>query len=295
MEKSDYTDPICPSDLSMWQKGASVTPIPVDRVIEKEDEYFGRKDYAAAERHLLYWLEEAKAGNDVRGAFTVENELMGFYRKTDREQDAFEHAEKAIALSHHELIGEGSIAQATAFLNAATVHKAFCRPEEALQLYEKTRTIYEKEIKPGDGRLGGLYNNMALALADVGRYDEAVALYRKAIDWMGRVERGALEQAMSYLNLCDALMARDARLVNEQNEPCTPDTPGASYLVPEETNEEIENDLDLAWDALNDPTLPADGYYAYVAEICAKIFKDYGRESMGIALERMAEEIHEGT
>ena len=42
-------------------------PIPQQRVIEKMDWYMSRRDYAGAERHLLYWLEEARQGNDLRG------------------------------------------------------------------------------------------------------------------------------------------------------------------------------------------------------------------------------------
>ena len=56
--------------------------IPQRRVIERMDAYMARRDYAGAERHLLYWLEEARALRDRRGALTVLNELVGHYRKT---------------------------------------------------------------------------------------------------------------------------------------------------------------------------------------------------------------------
>ena len=55
--------------------------IPQQRVVEKLDEYMSRRDYAGAERHLLYWLEEALAAGDKRGELMVRNELVGHFRK----------------------------------------------------------------------------------------------------------------------------------------------------------------------------------------------------------------------
>ena len=295
LDEKDYKEPSCPFDFSMWTDEDPASRIPVDRVIEKEDAFLAKNDYPGAERLLKYWLGEAQAGGDVRGAFAVLNELMGVMRKSGRESDAFSYAEQAVALSHHPSIGDGSIAQATAFLNAATVRKAFGKSEEAVALYEKAAAIYEKELDENDPRLGGLYNNTALALTDVGRADEAVALYLRAIELMGKVKNGALEQGMSYLNLCDALLKRDGVLLNDKNEPCDESDETASLVLPKETDEAIERYLDLAWDALNDPTVPANGYYAFVCSSSAGVFHYYGRENEAIALKRMAEEIYEGT
>ena len=292
LDRKDYEEPVCPFDTSMWQ-AKPVSRIPVDRVIEKEDEYLGRDDFAGAERHLLYWAEEALSGNDARGLFAVENELMGVYRKTGREAEALAHAAKALDLTAFPEIGPESAAAATAYTNAATVYKVFRRFEEALSLYEKARAIYERDLKPGDARMGGLYNNMALVLADLKRFDEAIELYGKAIAWMDGVKFGALEQGLSYLNLCDCLMGRDSAVVNESGEPCDPGDPEASLVVPPKTDEKIENYLDLAWDKINDPAIPANGYYAYVCECAAPSFRYYGRENMAVALEKMAGEIHE--
>ena len=168
MDTSDYTDPICPFDLSEWQKEASVESVPMDRIIAKEDEYLGKNDYAGAERHLLYWLGDAKAGNDFRGAFQIENELMGLYRKSGKEKEARAHAETALQMARDPRIGAESTGAATAYINAATVYKTFDRADEGIALFEKARKIYERDLPAGDARLGGLYNNMALALTTPG-------------------------------------------------------------------------------------------------------------------------------
>ena len=42
-------------------------PIPQQRIIEKLDEYMSHRDYEGAEKHLLFWLDEARALGDERG------------------------------------------------------------------------------------------------------------------------------------------------------------------------------------------------------------------------------------
>jgi len=292
MDVRDYTDPICPFDFSMWRKDAPVHSIPVDRVKEKEDDYFSRNDYAGAERHLKYWLTEAEAGNDVRGAFYIHNELMGIYRSSDRKEEALREAQTALSMTSLPVIGEESTAAATAYVNAATVYKVFDMAAEALPMYEKARIVYEQNIQPGDWKMGGLYNNMALALTDLARYDEALALYEKALQWMESVPDGAGNRAVTYLNMCDALMGRDASIVNDAGEPCSADDEEASLLVPAETDAKIEGWLDLAEACLNDPSLKRDGDYAVVAEKCVPSFEYYGREAFAAELDARVQAVY---
>ena len=75
-----------------------IRPIPQQRVIEKMDEYMSRRDYAGAERHLLYWLEEAMQGRDLRGQLLLRNELIGHFRKTGNRGAALENVEEALCL-----------------------------------------------------------------------------------------------------------------------------------------------------------------------------------------------------
>ena len=292
MEQSDYTDPICPFDISQWQKEAPVEPVPMDRIIAKEDEYLGRNDYAGAERHLLYWLGDAKAGNDFRGAFQIENELMGLYRKSGREAEARAHAEAALQMAEDPRIGADSTGAATCCINAATVYKTFGHADEGIALFERARKIYERDLPVSDGRLGGLYNNMGLALTDLGRVKEALNLYDKALARMESIPGSDLEIAITCLNICDTLMARDARIENEAGEPTTEDDPQAVLVVPEETDREIDRQISRAWTFLNTPELPRDGYYAFVCEKCAPSFEYYGHEAQAEELKKRAEEIY---
>ena len=57
-----------------------------------------RRDYAGAERHLLYWMEEAKRGHDRRGQLMLANELIGHYRKVGERDSAFARIDEALRL-----------------------------------------------------------------------------------------------------------------------------------------------------------------------------------------------------
>lgn len=255
MDFTDYTDPICPFCTDQFKKQPPVRPIPTQRVLEKLDEHLGRNDYDSAERHLLYWLDEAKDGRDKHGMLTVENELMGLYRKTNRKEKALESVRKALDLIDELKLGSAVVA-GTTFTNAATVYKAFAMPEESIELFEKAKDIYEKELQSDDPRLGGLYNNLGLTLTDLKRFDEAEEYYNKAINVMSNNKNGELEIAITYLNLCDL---NEAKLGSEQSEKI------------------IDEYIEKAYELLNRDYLPRNGYYAFVCEKCAPTFGYFGR------------------
>ena len=88
LAKEDYEEPVCLLD-GIPDKPRNVKPVPQQRIMEKVEEYMSRRDYASVERHLLYWLEEAKLGNDERGELMIRNELIGHYRKSGKREEAF--------------------------------------------------------------------------------------------------------------------------------------------------------------------------------------------------------------
>lgn len=245
--------------------------ISVERILAKLDEHLGRNDYAAAERHLIYWLSEAQAGGDGRTELLMRNELMGLYRKLSRREEALSSVDAALSAVKRMGV-EHQVGAATTYLNSATVYKAFGMAERAMPLFERAREIYESELASDDERLGGLYNNTALALIDLGRFSEAYELYEKAISVMRSVEGGALEVAITYLNIATAKEAELGLL---------------------EADGEINEYLDRA-SALLDENESTDGYYAFVCEKCASVFGYYGRFLYDAELRERARRIYEG-
>ena len=253
MEVTDYTDPQCPFCVDAY-KSDNVKPIDVSRVIAKLDEYLGHNDYASAERHLKYWEAEARSGHDLRGEFSLAEELMGLYRKLGRREEAISYAEKAVHYIDLIELG-GTVSAATAMLNAATVYKAFGQAEKGIPLFETARKIYEEKLPTDDSRLAGLYNNYALALTDLKRFDEARDRYKSALSIIGRTEGGEPEEAITELNLASLAEAQ--------------------YGL-EGAEKEIEEHLTRAEALLKKEGLRKDGNYAFVAEKCAPVFGYYG-------------------
>ena len=270
LEREDYMDPQC---VLCGKPGEpeTVQPIPVGRVMDKLREYEDRSDWPAAERHLKYWLAEADASRDGRGQLTLHNELMGFYRKQGRGDQAAAHAEQAARLVE-KLEMADTITAGTTWVNCGTVREAFGDPVGGLAFFEKARENYERNLPEGDSRLGGLYNNMALALTVCGRYREADGMFRRAIDVMAKQEHGELEQAITWLNMADAAEAE---------------------FGAEEGAAAAEAYLDRAAELLDTESLPRNGYYAFVCEKCAPVFGHYGYFAREAELKRRAEEIHE--
>lgn len=272
LRREDYEEPCCPLDMKTPEE-AAVRPVPLARVLEKLDEHLSRRDTAAAERLLGYWLEEARAGLDRRGELALSNEMMGLMRKSGRREEALAAGKRALALLE-ELDLSDSVTAGTTYVNYATVCKNFGMAAEALPYFEKARVLYEKHLPAGDGRLGGLCNNRGLALADLGRYGEARRSFGEALRVMAAVPGSEPEQAVTWLNLADLAEAERGG---------------------EEAEEEILQDLAKARELLDTPALPRDGYYAFVAEKCAPGFRYYGDFAEAKKLEEEARRIYERT
>ena len=247
-----------------------VRAVPQQRIIEKMDEYMSRRDYAGAERHLLYWLEEARQGNDLRGELMLRNELVGHYRKTANRDGAMASAEAALALIDRLDFGR-TLSAGTTYINIATAMGAFGEHERALALFERARALYESSEQTEPRLLGGLYNNMALTCAALRRWDEALALYDLAMEKMGEVPAGELEQAITCLNRANLIEDRDGMEAGEK----------AICAL-----------LDRAAELLESPGLDHDGYYAFVCEKCASTFEYYGYFLQAEALREEAERIY---
>ena len=271
LKKEDYLEPDCPFDTSMWEKNEASGMIPMDRVMEREDELLSRNDYAGAEKVLRYWIDEAESLGDRRGIFLVENELMGLYRKLGRESDARASMEKALSLIP-ELGYEDSVSGATCYINAGTVLKAFDDPEGAMELFEKARPIYEEKVKSSDWRLGGMYNNLGLVYFDLDRYDEALEVYGKALEVVRNIPGQQPEAAITMLNIADVYVFKYGFADGELK---------------------IRGAIEQAWEYLDAPGLERNGNYAFVCEKCAPIFEYYGYIEYADECRRRAREVYE--
>ena len=250
---------------------AGVRPIPRRRIMEKVDEYMSRRDYPGVERLLRYWLGEAEAGRDDEGRLMVLGELIGHYRKTGEAGPGEAAIEQALRLIRS-MGAEGTVNAATTYINAATALHSFGKYEQALELFRMAVPVYRDHPELPAQQLSGLYNNMGLTLAALERYDEAFEAYRLALEPLSAAGVGFPEQAMTCLNLANAV---EARLGMEQGEA------------------QIFSLLDEASRLLRRPDIPREGYYAYVCEKCAPTFEYYGYFLDAETFRRAAEEIYD--
>lgn len=263
LRPEDYLEPVC---IFCKPEDAEATPVDLRRCIQRLDEDLSRNDYPAAERHLEFWRQEAAAGRDWRGMLSIDNERMGLFRKMGKQEKATEAVREAEELIPRAGLSD-TVTAATTWLNVGTVYQNFGESSTALPYYARAREIYETLLPPDDCRLGGLYNNMALVLTSLGQYEEARALYEKALALMEAQPNGALEQAITELNLANLAEAERGLL---------------------EAEAEIEARLDRARVLLDRQDLPRNGYYAFVCEKCAPTFGYYGRFADAQELEEAA-------
>ena len=271
LSPEDYLEPECPLCMEPADQDHDVVPVPQQRIKDKLDLYMNKKDYEGAERHLLYWLGEAARGHDLRGRLLICNELIGFYRKTGKKEEAFGFCTEALELLK-KMNFEESISAGTTYVNAATAYGAFGEHRDALALFQRAKDLYERLPYTQPHLLGGLYNNMALTCQALGRYEEAFRFYHQALEKMSLVSGGVLEQAVTYLNMADAV-AQQSGL--------------------EEGEEEIGRLLNRAYDLLQDETVTHDGYYAFICERCAPCFSYYGFFAVAEELLQEAKLIYE--
>lgn len=247
--------------------------IPRDRVLSKLDALLQSNDYAGAKRLLQYWLSEAEYTGDDHGILLMENELMGLCRKLGEKEQALQYAQKALDQVSKMDIGD-NVGAATTYLNSATVCKAFGLPEDAIALFRMAQTIYERDLSPTDDRLGGLYNNMGLALVDLKEFRQADALYRKALSVMAAVPEKEPELAITYLNMATAAEMEHGL--------------AAAQPMIAELAEKAMACMEIGKDR-------TDGNYAFVCEKCASVFGYYGYEDYAVQLQGRCRRIYEGT
>ncbi len=275
IDAEDYKEPSCPFCMDFYDTKSKESPtltVPIQRVIEKLDSYFSRNDLDGAERHLLYWLQEAEQGNDRRGELAVRDELLGLYRKIGKRDEAMESIERCRMLIDALELTE-SVTAGTVYLNIATVYESFAMPKKAIEFYTAAEKLYEKYLSADDEKFAGLFNNMALAYTDLGEYYEAERLYQRAVEIMKNVENGELELAITYINM--------AHLAEQRADDGAVDFDAIDVL------------MCMARDCLDGYKPQRDGYYAFVCEKSAPSFAYFGYFTDGEEYTKRAKDIYE--
>lgn len=243
----------------------------INNIIAELDHILSKNDYSSACDFLENQVDIAQNQNDNKALFALCNECIGIYRKTGKKEICYKYCHKVLDLVSI-LNLENTIPGATAFINCGTAYKAFGEADKSILYFEKAVLLYEKLLPQNDRRLAGLYNNFALSLVDLKDYEKAFILYEKAIAVLERNPQYNLEQAVSYLNMANAIEAQKGL---------------------EDACEEIDALLDKAERVLDANYSETDGNYAFVCEKCAPTFSYYGRFLYEKELKERARVIYE--
>ena len=274
MELTDYQEPCCPFDASAYTGTPDSAPcpvsLPVQEVIRELDAFYAQGREAEAEDFLEAWQQKAEACGDWRAELSFTSELLGQYRRSAKREKGLAAVDHALALIRRHRMGE-SLSGATVMLNAATTMKCFGRAAESIPVFCHVCRVYAQKLDPTDYRFAGLYNNMALSYADVADYAQAERYFRLALGVIRHCEAPGNDMAVTYCNL--------AEMYDKQN--------------PEDKR--VGECVEQAWELLNDPKLPRDGYHAFTISKCAPAFDYLGYFLYAKELKERAAKIYAGT
>ena len=242
----------------------------VPEVIRELDALYEYGKESEAERFLEARREEAAAAGDWRAELSMLSELMGQYRRSKNQEKGLRSVEDGLSLIREHNLGQ-TLSGATVMLNAATTMKCFGQAEASIPVFSHVCRVYAQNLDPMDYRFAGLYNNMALSCADAGRDEEAERYYRLAMEIMSRLPAGENEIAVTLCNLAELYDRQDHEDVR------------------------IGQCMERAWEVLNTPGLPRDGYHAFSISKCVPSFDYFGYFLWAKELKERAEKIYAGT
>lgn len=274
MEINDYTESRCCFDASAYKKAADAAPtaekLSVPEIIKGLDALYEQGRENEAQSYLEGWLRLSREKGDWRSELSMLSELLGQYRRSGDSAKGLECVRQALELIEAHSMAD-TLSGATVLLNAATTLKCFGRAKEATGLFTRVSRVYSERLDPLDYRFAGLYNNMALALADEGEYKSAEQYFLRAMAVMEHCPGGENELAVSCCNLAELYGRQDME------------------------DERIGQRLEMAWDYLNSDGLKRDGYHAFTISKCAPCFDYFGYFLYAAELRERAKRIYEGT
>lgn len=172
----------------------------MNSLLQHLDALYSQNKLEEAHQYLLEQTQLAMQMQDDILVLVLLSELIGLYRVTARFEEGHKIAMQAMRiLEVKDLVN--TIHGATTYLNIATLYRVQGKYQEALSLFEKTETIYQKLLDENDERYCGFYNNYSLLYQAMGNYQKALEYELKALDKISQLENCEMEQAITYTNL----------------------------------------------------------------------------------------------
>ncbi|MBO5556814.1 MAG: tetratricopeptide repeat protein [Oscillospiraceae bacterium] len=251
----DYPDPICCFDSTAYTGIPDAEPtgqrMNVPAMIRQLDQLIHAGRAGKAQNFLEKKRQEAVNLGDWRAELTILSEMMGQYRFGSKRQEGLDAVRDGLELVRLHHLGR-TVSGATVLLNAATTMKHFGLARESLPVFQHVSRVYADNLDPTDYRFAGLYNNMALSYAELGDQEGAERCYRLALNVLAAGERQDNDMAVTLCSLAELYDSRDP------------------------LDERVGQCMEQAWEHLNGPELPHDGYHALTIRKCLPCFDRLG-------------------
>ena len=232
----------------------------------KLNDLVGRGRWDEAILLLRSARDRAVERHDDALTLSIENELMGIFRMSGREDGFLSAAENAMELLKTVRVDRRT--RGTILINAATGLAAFSRAEEALPLYRDAEALFNAVLNPGDVLFAALYNNMSAAFRVMGDPDSAGAYLLRAEKILESTPHHP-DLATTWINIAQV------------------------FALSDNSEDRVLGALERAWEVFDDPEAIWDGYYAHTALKCAGAFEDFGQTERAAELRERADLIYE--
>ncbi len=177
----------------------------LNQILSQYDSMFGKNSLLEIEEYLVDVITEAKEKSERGILVTLLNEIIGFYRDTTQKEKALHYCEQLQQILK-EMQLEGRIDYATSLLNVANAYRQFGLFKESLDLYRIVETTYKGQVSQNDFMYASLYNNWSLLYQEMGDFEAARDMLKKALVIADSYEEAVIPQATTRTNLAATLL-----------------------------------------------------------------------------------------
>lgn len=186
----------------------------INKVLMEYDGMFGNRTMADIDHFLEDKIDEANREQDYYSLLSLLNEHMGFCRDTSQKEKGLIRCGQTISLM--ESLGlKGTVDYATSLINVANAYRAFGEHEASLNLFTEVEQIYNANLKPGEYNFASLYNNWSLLYQEMGYFEQAAFMLKKALKVIDKFPQATIQQAVSRSNLATTLLRISKSKKNE--------------------------------------------------------------------------------
>lgn len=177
----------------------------IKKVLMEYDAMYGKRELKDIDRFLEDKIDEANREQDYYAVASLLNEHMSFCRDTSQKEKGLKRCGQVIEILNS-LGLNGTVDYATSLINVANAYRAFGEHDRALKLFNEVEIIYNEKLAPNEYNFASLYNNWSLLYQEMGYFENAVKMLKKALKIIDELPKAVIQQAVTRSNLAISLL-----------------------------------------------------------------------------------------